>query len=512
MKNKTIFQIIATFLGIKALTMVDGHPDLSDEQKTKIKKVYGQEFLDKLLASSDADADARSIFEQMVNEARESAATIETLQNTVAQLSAAPEPKPAPSPAAPAAPAAGSVAARVNESFLHNRLAAQALASANPGAVLSGVSASNSIDVSELNAELGTVMPAGVKLEVLAKRIYNGFEDAQYMTRVQSNTDYKASAALMEEVSQQFTAAWTPKGRSKFTPIVIKYRRHKINVEILPAEILKSWLLYLWEQGKTNAEMPITKYLIEEHILPKVTDDITLSMIGKGKYVEVTGAKDGDTGSAAADSMDGYETILVEARQDANSKINFFKRAADFRQMTSAQLLAYVDSFVDAISPLFARHLELHCSPEFLTRYKRADFEINGKYTGDENNGKIRFSSFTLIPLQSMYNSPILFATPRENFVMLVDLSNAENCINKIEEQNYKVKVFGEYSLSTGFKIAEAVYAAVPAGYNPKGSIANDATSISDAWVQGSGEGSASSDGSSSSSEAAPGETQGETI
>ncbi|MBQ7622259.1 MAG: hypothetical protein IJS66_00785, partial [Bacteroidales bacterium] len=283
---------------------------------------------------------------------------------------------------------------------------------------------------------------------------------------------------------------------------------HKINVEILPAEILKSWLLYLWEQGKTNAEMPIVKYLIEEHILPKVTDDITLSMIGKGKYVEVTGARDGDAGSAAADSMDGYETILVEARQSATSKINFFKNAADFRQMTSAQLLAYVDSFVDAISPLFARHLELHCSPEFLTRYKRADFEINGKYTGDENDGKIRFSSFTLIPLQSMYNSPILFATPRENFVMLVDLSNPEGCINKIEEQNYKVKVFGEYSLSTGFKIAEAVYAAVPAGYNPKGSIASDASSVSDAWEQGSGAGSSSA-GSSSSEETTQ---QGESI
>ena len=33
-------------------------------------------------------------------------------------------------------------------------------------------------------------------------------------------------------------------------------------------------------------------------------------------------------------------------------------------------------------------------------------------------------------------------------------IPKAENCIVKIEEQNYDVKVFGEYSLSTGFKIA----------------------------------------------------------
>lgn len=500
MKNKSIFAIVATFLGLKALAMDEaGKPVLSDEEKNKIRKVYGESFLEKLTAATDSDDDAKSIFDQMIAEAKESKETIATLQKSVADLAAKPEPAPVPAAVAPAA-AAAAQGARINASALHNRLAAQALTSANPGAVLATAGA-GAIDVSELNAELGTVMPAGVKLDILTKRIYNGFDDAQYLTKVVSNTDYKASAALMSEVSQQFTPKWTPKGSGKFTPIFIKYRRHKINVEILPAEILKSWLLYLYEQGKTNAEMPLVKYLIEVHILPKVTDDITLSMLGKGKFVEVENAKDGDTGSAAADSMDGYETQLVEARQDPKSKINFFKNAADFRQMTSAQILAYVDSFVDAISPLFARHLELHCSPEFLTRYKRADFEINGKYTGDESNGKVRFTSFTLIPLQSMYNSPILFATPRENFVMLVDLANAENCINKIEEQNYSVKVFGEYSLSVGFRIAEAVFAAVPAGYNPAATIASDATGASDAWEQGAGAGSSSSSSAAESAE-----------
>ena len=153
--------------------------------------------------------------------------------------------------------------------------------------------------------------------------------------------------------------------------------------------------------------------------------------------------------------------------------------------MTDAQLLAYVDSFVDAISPLFAKGLVLHCSPEFLTRYKRADFAINGKYTGVENGGQIRFTSFTLVPLESMYNSPILFATPKENFVMLVDYTQAEKCINKIEEQDYDVKVFGEYSLSTGFKIAEAVYAAVPADYDPNAAVLSDDSSVGNAWAHG---------------------------
>ena len=125
----------------------------------------------------------------------------------------------------------------------------------------------------------------------------------------------------------------------------------------------------------------------------------------------------------------------------------------------------------------------MYCSPEFLTAYQRADFEVNGKYTASENDGKIRFSRYSLVALQSMYNSKILFATPEENMVILVDYAKAESCINDIQAENYKVKVFGEYSLSTGFLVQEAVYAAVPDGYTP--SVAKDPLEASNAWENG---------------------------
>lgn len=320
--------------------------------------------------------------------------------------------------------------------------------------------------------------------DALHKRIYNGFDDAKHMTRIQSNTDYIASAAIMSEVSQQFTPKWTPKGAAKFTPIRIPYRRHKLNVLIQPADVLKSWLLYLYEQGKTMADMPITRYIIENHILPKVLDDITISMIAKGKFIDAGVVADGDAGKAAKNSMDGFETILVEGKSDENCKINYYKAAADPMAMSDSELLAYINGFVDSISGLFAHIVTIHCSEQLLTRYKRADFAVNGKYTGVENDGSIRFTNFHLVPLKSMYNSPIIFATPKENFVELVDLSKAENCIVKIEEQNYDVKVFGEYSLSTGFKIAEAVYAAVPDGYTPVESIVSDVPDT-DKWENG---------------------------
>lgn len=491
--NSKMGRLVARLLGVPELSAKDGKVILSDEERKVILSEYGQGFLDSLEAADirDDSAEAVELFNAAVV-AKTSEATaalkeqIARLQEDVAVLAAEPEPKPAPK-FDEAKKEAGRFV--VNMAARHNKVVADALKAANPASFAALADAT--IDVADLNAEFSMVMPPRQRLELLTKRLYLGFDDSRHMTRVQSNTDYIASAAIMSEVSQQFTPKWTPKGTAKFTPIRIPYRRHKINVLIQPTEILKSWLLYLYEQGKTQAEMPVTKYIIETHIVPKVLEDITLSMIGKGKFVEVAaGVQTGDAGSAAKDSMDGYETILVEGLSDADCKFNYYKNAVDYTTFAKDPqgLLDYVDGFVDAISGLFAKVVTVFCSEQFLTAYKRADYAVNGKYTGEETDGSIRFTNFHLTPLQSMYNSKILFATPKENFVELVDYSKADRCINKIEEVDYEVKVFGEYSLSVGFKIQEAVFAAVPEGYDPAATIMSDTLNVGTAdspWKNG---------------------------
>ena len=486
LSNSKMGQLVARLLGKPQLDVKDGKVSLSEEEKKTIRDNYGEPFLAKL-ESVDIEDDSESaldLFNAAVA-AKTAEATaaltsqIKSLQASVLELTNEPEPKPAAKAAAPA----GAQAFAVNMNASHNKIVANALNSTNPLAF--GAIEDASIDITDLNAEFSSVMPPKAKLELLTKRIYNGFPDAKYMTRIQANSDYIASAAMMSEVSQQFTPKWTPKGTVKFTPIRIPYRRHKINVLIQPAEILKSWLLFLYEQGKTMAEMPISKYIIENHILPKVLDDITLSMIAKGKFVDAGTVSDGDKGKAAKDSMDGFETILVEGKKDATCKINFYKNAKNPMTLDDQGVLSYVDGFVDAISGMFANIVTVFCSEQLLTKYKRADFAVNGKYTGVEADGAIRFTNFHLVPLKSMYNSQIIFATPQENFVELVDYSKAESCINKIEESNYDVKVFGEYSLSTGFKIAEAVFASVPDGYDPSTTIASGEVDLGDKWENG---------------------------
>lgn len=473
--NSKMGKLVARLLGKSELAIKDGKVSLSEAERKTILDNYGQTFLDKLesVDVNDDSEGALDLFNEAVRFRTEEATAairtqVERLQKTVAELASEPE----PAPQEQGAGAKSTPQFTINMAASHNRVVAAALASDNPTSFAALEDAK--LDLEDLNREFTGVMPPKTKLELLSKRIYLGFPDARYMTRIQSNTDYIASAAIFTEVSQQFTPKWTPKGTAKFTPCRIPYRRHKINVLIQPTDVIKSWLLYLYEQGKTMAEMPISKYIIESHILPKTLEDINLSMIGKGKFVDHSnGVSDGDKGAPAKDSMDGFETQLVEGLKDDKCKMNFYKDAKNPYELTDQQLLDYVNGFVDAISGMFSRSVTVFCSKQLLTKYKRADYNINGKYTGVENDGSIRFTDFILVPLQSMYNSQIIFATPQSNFVELVDYSRAENCINKIEESNYDVKVFGEYSLATGFKIQEAVFAAVPESYDPAATISS---------------------------------------
>lgn len=521
--NNKMVQVVARLFGKEDFSVTEeGSLELSDEEESKIAATYGDGFLSKLKALNFSEAssqEATDLFDEAVRvKAAELTAdkdkTIKHLRGEIERLAAEPEPAPAARAAAPAA-APGVQAAKhqyaINAGAKHNCLAARILASDDPSDLRLLDNAT--IDTSDLNQEFSMAMPPKVRLELLLKQMYVGFDDAQHMTRIQSNTDWIGSAAEFSEVSQQFTPKWTPKGSAKFTPLRIVYRRHKLNVTIRPAEIIKSWLTFLYEQGKTQAEMPVTRYIITNHILPRLLQDITMSMIAKGKYIEKAWntVVEGGEGTPAKNSMDGFETILVEGKTNPDIKFNYYKAAADTREMTDQQVYEYVDGFVRSLSGLFVALPVVHCSQEVVDAYVRGDFAINGKYTGEVfKNGEVRFSTVRLVPLKSMYGSPILFATPKNNFIELVDYSNAENCINKIEEHHYDVDIMGEYSLAVGFKVQEAVFAAVPNGYTPVSAVNSDAEPDTNVWQLGGQGSSASDSGSVSGSGSGSGSGNGE--
>ena len=71
-------------------------------------------------------------------------------------------------------------------------------------------------------------------------------------------------------------------------------------------------------------------------------------------------------------------------------------------------------------------------------------------------------TNLTLTPLPSMAGENMIFTTPKENFIRLMNRNTGASNIS-IESVDRQIKVFADWYESVGFGIEEAVFAYVPA-------------------------------------------------
>ena len=82
---------------------------------------------------------------------------------------------------------------------------------------------------------------------------------------------------------QGFGTDWNELGAMQIEHKILKNYHQKVNFAIVPAEILSSYWAELYAEDKKPEDMPISKYIIENELLPKVIDNLaTLSV--KGVY------------------------------------------------------------------------------------------------------------------------------------------------------------------------------------------------------------------------------------
>ncbi len=487
---KKIRDIGLNAMGVKTLAMDDkGKEVLSEDQRSLLSSKFGSEFVtvyEKNLASM-AKSDDSPIQLQNLMEALGAAGTADIeglrtelaaereraarLETQVTTLSASPESKPS---AHAVLVGATTPSFRIDANAIHNKIAADTLTSGRLGAF-----EGNTIDVSELKTELGTYSSQGNKLDLI-RDIYSGFTTAQFMTPISATESYKAVRSHMTSVVQEFSPKWTPSGDAKFTATAILNRRHKINFSIVPADVGNSWLLHLYNENKTPDQMPITRYIVQNILLPSIVQDIELKMIGKGKYKETAPGVVGK----AEDSMDGIETLLVAASKSLDKGINFYPDAVDLRSATDAVVVEYIDNFAHNITSKYqAIKMNIFLSSDIYLKYKRGYKVLWGAGSGTEKadfgTGRVDFTNFSLQVLDCLYGSPIIFCTPKSNFIMLQNV-NKPQVITDVQKHNYEVRYYGEFWLGVGFAIGEMVFASVPATYDPQATINSGGSS--DFW------------------------------
>ena len=359
--------------------------------------------------------------------------------------------------------------AGVNLSLKHNRFLADYL----QGKVSGAYSGDSTIDTQELKTEFGKYVDSN-RLEIM-RGLFGKTESTECMsTIITDKTEVRANqASVIGTVLQQFVPAWTPSGAAKFTPLTIKNYKCKLNVPIIPSDIMEDIIGYMYdEQASTLQSMPVVRYILNQLIFPKL-DEEREQALATGRFVEnVADGNGAFSASTPLESMTGYLTQLVDKynydADDTHTKksgIRWLQKGVTIN-VTGANknVRVTIDAAVKEVAdlyPLYAKKaMKVHIDPVLADAYRREYLEEYKWLKNQDGTHKndIDFSNFTFAELEGLRGTGCFFITPKENFKHLMS-HNPQNVTLRFQEQDYMVKIFGEWWEGTGFWMAEALFA-----------------------------------------------------
>lgn len=311
------------------------------------------------------------------------------------------------------------------------------------------------ITVSEIVSSFGTYI--GTNSQQILKLLTQPTESEKFMTTVASkDLEWRAAKAVIDDIVQGFQKAWTAKGTAAFTPRTITQRRHKIDLAFYPDEVVDSWLGFLTTEDVDRKTWPITRYIVEQLIIPKVLENRELKLIGKGDYAAVVA----DTPQATGLSMDGFCTQLEDAKLAGTSNINFIT----LETLTAVNIFEQIETFAAEVDELYQNlSMNVFVSRGLYMSYMKRRRDLHGvdsNYGGFAN--LLEGTNMQLVPLPSMAGKDIIFATPKDNFIRLINRNDGASNI-AVENVDRQIKVYADWYEAVGFGIEEAVFASVPA-------------------------------------------------
>lgn len=325
------------------------------------------------------------------------------------------------------------------------------------GAAYSG---NSTIETTELQKEFGKYV-SSERIEII-KGLLGTTESTQYMSTIMTDkTEVRAQQAAIDSILQQFVPKWTPKGKSKFTPLTIKNYKCKINVPITPSDIMEDILGYLYDENLKPEDMPVVKYILYQLIFPKLDEEREIAL-AIGEFKESTAVKDGDDASEANEVMDGYVTQLKKFRKNPDIPITWLLKDTKLSEDNKA-FVVQIDKAVDEVSPNYKKKtMFIHCDPNLVTKYGKG-YRATYPWLKNEDGEKIKvdFSKFTFAPLEGMRGTGAFFITPKENFKHLLS-KDPKAAKVWMQGENYDVKIFAEWWEAVGFWLAEAIFAYLP--------------------------------------------------
>lgn len=310
------------------------------------------------------------------------------------------------------------------------------------------------ISASQLKTELGEYSRTNNK-EIKAG-LYLKSATAKHMRTIASvKGRFPALQSITGHVVQGFKSIWNPLGLTKFRVNELKNYRQKVNFPIKPDDVQSSWIAHLYEENKKPQDMAISKYVIESELMPKIVADREI-LLNKAKY-------DANDLETFGKSMDGIVEMINKGLAP-NSENPVYQ--IPMETVTVANLVDQVNEFeLKLPEEIKAFVTKIFMSQSNLERYAFNYFQAYGHYPTYTAAGALKtiVGSRELVGLPGLNGSDLIFTTPNENFLRLIDI-NDEPAINDVQVADYDVKIFMEWWEGVAFWTNQLVVAGVIGG------------------------------------------------
>lgn len=308
--------------------------------------------------------------------------------------------------------------------------------------------AGTTISIDDVVKELGTFLAHNPTLvsAALNRAEITLDKHTKPLTKIKGN--YPQGHTLIGDVVQGFDPVWKELGTVQVEHKILQNFHQKVNFAIIPADILHSYYAELYAEDKDPKDMPISKYIMDNELLPKVIDNMaTLS---------ISGVFDPARKDEFGFSMDGVLTLLDKMTdRDVAPKHPAFEIPLDV--LTDVNVVDQFTNFERKLpSKMKSRIKKIFCSENTAERYVLDYEEKFGQNKFQNDTLKTRLGKREIVILEGMEDDRI-FATTEGNFKRLIDVFD-EPRVTDIQKQDYKVKIFMEFWKGYDFLINEMVF------------------------------------------------------
>jgi hypothetical protein len=309
------------------------------------------------------------------------------------------------------------------------------------------------IIVSDIVREYGAYYSnSGQNMARLRRLLLFGRTTTQIAREIKTdNTIYQLAESNISSLVQPFQKTWTPKGDVTFKPNPIKLYKMKVDMEIYPDDIEDNWLGFLASENQSRKEWPLIRYIMEEHLIKKIEEDLELRLYYKGVYQDPIAGTAGDTGT----SMNGLKYLL-----ENNSGIN----RLDMDALEASIIYDQLEDAYEQIVEEYQHTPMLICvAPKWQRAFLKDKRSQGFFYHTDPKqiDDSLDFSPAKVKALPSMIGTDDLFITPDQNLLHLT--KKGKNATNfKVEEARRCVSILTDWWEGFGFGLNEVVWTNVP--------------------------------------------------